>query len=474
MVSRLAPQRRLRLVAKLTVLAMALVMIVALLEKGPPPAYVYPEASPANPGPLGTLYLLKLLRSSYRVSPIFTLDNLNIPKNDVCVYAVISPLLPYMKKEAETIVNTLRSSCNRFSLLIADEYTTSNSILEAANSSIRILGEIVGGARVSGNRGLYPEAILKIGDRSYIVMLDIASRVVGGVVAGYTVDSGIAVAAYEDIGNGGIIYAIGDGSIFLNQVVNSNKSAYRDFVIDLFDYLCLGNNGCYIVLDGSHHGGRDVLSLGIAELFRSATSPLDLLHVLLMYIARILHPSFWFPPLVNVVNVFSHQLVTIAVTYPIVLLFIILIIYTLLSRKIPRIQDVRLLEQMEQEYFVTADIRNAIIGGKIKLGKDDFIKLYNMVDAVLKSIMGIGLGDQKAVDILKGVLGDREAIKFVKDMNKLYLKALGKKRLPIVFSWGRIVEKRLRVCENMLKALGVSLEAEKGVEYVLMRGVVNV
>ena len=469
--------KKLRLISSALTAALILVALIALLEKGPPQIYLFSEASTTNPGSLGTMYLTMLLREKYSVSAIFNLNNSFIQYSEVCVYVIISPSKAYSYEEGRYIADMLSKSCRRYSLLVADERTTSNSVLAAVGSSIRVVGDIVYDER----GGFYPRALIFAGNKSFDLVLDIASRVEGGTPAGYTyrvTDATVlatanVIAAYERLGEN-IVYVIGDGSIFLNQVVTSNITTYREFVLSLFDYLCFYNSKCFIVFDDSHRLGEDIFKLSKNDIVRYASlSPFYLVYLVSMIIARLLHPSTWFPPLVEILNRLASSVLASTPYQPLVLLILVLVVYVVVSKRFPREPDARLAEQVEREYFVTAEIRHAVLGGKVKLTKRDFVNLYTIVDSVLRDTRGVGLGDPRAAEVLRNVLGNAAA-KFVRDMNRLYLKALGKSFLPIVISWNRVTRKKIYECEEVLKALGTTLLAEKGVEYVLARGVISV
>lgn len=466
----MARKRKLKLAGTATLLITVFIALIALIEKGAPYIPILSDASFYNLGPLGASELYLLLRSRYSVYIVTNISDVRlvIPGSSVCVYAIISPSVGYTEKEAQVIVEILRNSCGKFSVLIADEYRTSNSVLSVLNSSIRITGSIV-----LNSMGLpYPRATISVGDRIYTLTLDIASSLSieqGGAsaeVAGFT-EEGFVIAAYEYT-NRSLVYVIGDSSIFLNQVLTSNATVYRDFVLDLFDYLCYSRGDCVVVLDDSHH----------VETERSRRyayqSPLYILQLAVNTIARVLHPSFWLPPLVEMLNRVASSIL-ISPLRPLVLMVLILVAYIATSGRFTRVQDRRLSEQAEREFFTgaTAGIRGSVLGGRVKLGRQDFINLYSIVDSILRSVVSVGLGDPRAIEALRGFVGPRSD-RFFNDMNRLYAKATGRKFLPLVFSWDRAVRKMIRECEGVLNALGTTLMAEKGVEYVLARGLVSV
>ncbi len=473
--------RKLKLVSSWVVAGLAVLTLIALLEKGPPVAYVFSGASPASPMSFGTYEFYLLIRERYQTTAVFRLNDLKLPSNSRCVYVLISPDIPYTFEEGKYVAKTL-SQCLSYAVLIADEWGTSNNVLTALNSSVRVKGNIV----LDMARTPYPQAQMRVvgKNESYKITLDIASEVSGGIPAGVVFNGYVVgdyaqlikrdviyVAAYE-LFKDNTIYVVGDGSIFLNQVLTSEKGGqYREFALSVINGLCGNQPNCYVVFDGSHHSGVKASELLDKPYLISnyVRTPQDLLYVVTPVISLLLHPTFWLPPLVSLLNGVTNFVLTNRLYYPIVLFSVIALTYFLIRRRFPLTLDSRLSEQVEVELFATSDIRNAILAGKVKLGKEDFIRLYDMVNSVLINVAGVELSDEKALQLLSKAVGSEASLKYFKEMNKLYVKAKKRKLLPIVLSWDRRVRKLIRWSEEVLKALGTSLQSEKGVEYVFLR-----
>ncbi|MEM1611418.1 MAG: hypothetical protein QXQ57_07220 [Sulfolobales archaeon] len=470
--------KRFKLVSMGVISVLLLIALLALLEMGPPSLllYIYIGSSPANIGMLGTFDFYSQLKARYpATTTIFALEQLRIPEgSNHCLYIVISPELSYSREEAEKISQEL-GKCVHPALLVADETQGSNVLLEAIGSTTRVTGVII---LDPSTYKPYPTAWFNIRGVSEELVLDIASSVSGGesilgmVRRGilYSPQSPIAavdipVAVYESIGRFRVI-TVGDGSIFLNQVLTSNRSqTYLKVLISMIDTLCEDDPACFIIVDGSKYYGLPATSL--LENPR-AIPPYDLPAYVPAIAASMIHPSTWLPPIARFLNNAVAGMFSIPEIVAIPLLIIIIITYLFIKRAFPSEVDKRLSEQQEIEVFFTADVRRAVASGRYILTKEDFLRLYEIVDTVLKSTIGYGLGDPRVVDVLSKSINRVWAARYVERMNKLRKKIVEHKFLPIVLSWNRTVSKLISDSEDVLRSVGASLEAEKGVEYIVM------
>lgn len=450
-----------------TTLALIVIGLIALAENGPSQIQIFVGASPFNTGPIGTLKLVEMIRArypnTYVIASLKEVSNI-LRGGEKCLYMVISPEIGYNSSDASTVLNGLKE-CKNASILIADESTYSNSLLEKLGSSIRIAGDII----VNNLNGPYVYAYItlpsnSLGYRSYYLRLDIASKLLlssgNALVRGYA-ETGDVVAA-EEVDKLGIhIFVVGDGSIFLNQVLESNISVYKDFATALIDSLCGFDKNCRIVVDGSRYPGASPEKLyGIAYMYS------DPIALAASFIARLLHPSTWLPPAIEFSNDVFRSISTVYITFISVSLAMATAIYLFLRRRIPFVADHRLEEQREIESFATGDVREAILRGKIRLAKQDFITLFSLVNTVTQTIYGFGLCDER----LLSVVPRKETIeKYLNKMCRLYEKALGRGFLPIVLSWNRTTMRMIRESEEFLSMLGQSISSEKGVEYLLIK-----
>jgi hypothetical protein len=125
------------------------------------------------------------------------------------VILIVSPETPYTNEDLESI-SYLRSSCKKFSLLVADEGVESNKVLEGIGSSLRISGAILQPYSLIAN-------LSTPWGWSGRVLLDKASAVnplqTSGNLEpiGFVEVLGTPIAYYENIG-GVEVVVVGDGS----------------------------------------------------------------------------------------------------------------------------------------------------------------------------------------------------------------------------------------------------------------------
>ncbi|MEM2004822.1 MAG: hypothetical protein QW705_03415 [Zestosphaera sp.] len=457
--------REVKVVSTAVMLLLVLIAIIAMIEKGPPLIAVYRGASPFNTGPIGTFELVKTLKDLYpQTVAIRSYDELDqlFQGAERCLFITISPEVEYTRSEAEDVVKRLRD-CRHPAALIADENVTSNSLLEALGSSARVSGKAVRNP-ITGLP--YATALITLPtNSSYLIVLDKASSVLAPqhTVVGVA-EGGEPVMTLEDVGWARVA-VLGDGSLLLNQVLTSNVTSYRDMVLELVGYLCGGSTDCRVTLDGSKYESVDVEA---DTLEKRVELPLyaDPFSLALLTVLRTIHPAYWFPPLVSQVNSLVEYAKSLAYVAPILVLASTVAMYRYTSRRVQTVSDGRLEEQKEVELYLTGELRDTVMRGKVSLDKGDFTKLFELVDSAVRLTYGVGLCETDAVKVLP--VGDSGG-RYVRDMCRLYAKASGRRRLPIVLSWNRTTKKMIRRSEEFLKTMGQSLTKERGVEYVLLR-----
>ena len=457
--------KELKVVSTAVMLLLVLIAIIAMVEKGPPVIAVYRGASPLNTGPIGTFELLKTLKDLYpqtvAVKSYDELDRL-FRGAERCLFIAVSPEVGYTRAEAEEVVRRLRD-CSHPAVLIADENVTSNALLEALGSSARVSGELVR----SPITGLpYATALITLPNgSSHLLLLDKASSVLAPqhLVVGVA-EGGEPVMALEDLGWVRVA-VLGDGSLLLNQVLTSNVTSYREMVLELIDYLCGGSLDCRIALDGSRYESVDV---EVDTLEKALELPLyaDPLTLAVLRVLRAIHPAYWLPPLVSYVNSLVEYAKSLAYVAPALVLATTVAVYMYASGRVRAVSDGRLEEQREVEVYLTGELRDTVMRGRVSLDKGDFTKLFELVDSVVRLTYGVGLCDPDAAKVLP--VGDSGS-RYVRDMCRLYDKASGRRRLPIVLSWNRTTRRMIRRSDEFLKSMGQSLTKERGVEYALLR-----
>ncbi|WP_048163038.1 DUF4350 domain-containing protein [Thermogladius calderae] len=473
------------------ILSLVAIGLISLAEKGGPGLPVFKGAAPFNTGEIGTSSLVEMLRERY--GSVYVITNLselaNLPLSGSCLFVTVSPERPYTEAESNEILSSL-ARCRDIKLLIADENTTSNALLKAAGAPLRV-AEVVVLVQQSGLLRLvydpstrqylppYPVSRFNVAGKVYDVVLDIASyiNVSGGnatVFGEYYVGNKTLVSgavAWSSISLDGQkrdveTVVLSDGSVFLNQVIDRNET-YRQFALDLFQSIC-GTGGCQIVFDASRYTPIPLTDImndinGITPLYVSFPTLLG------MIIANLIHPSTWFAPLLDYSNSLLKEALQNQLVASVFSVLLALLAFVYFSRGESFIRDRPMGEERLVEVAYAANIREEIVRGKLKLGKEDFKSLYELVDQVMLSVYGLGLKDADLVKRLSEVTGPEKARRYVDAMNKLYGKATGARRTPIVLSWHRTVLKYARESDEVLSKIGVSLMRVEVLEKIARR-----
>ncbi len=463
--------------------AVIFIIFIALLEYPPRTPVVTSGASPANTGWDGTSSLMSMLKSrGYRVYAVTdwcsvadSLSSLNSP----VIAVFISPEEPYSSGEVRCVSKVLSWSMQRYgsaSLLVADEGPYTDPILKALNVSVFIHY----GVTLKSVKGdPYPLALLKVpggpGAGTYKLYLDYAARLSvsdGAVVAGRTL-KGDAIAAYV-VRGGFKAYVISDGSIFINEVLGLSSAQYNysGFANALFAWL--GSPGKYVVLMES--GKYTPPVNGLPNLITRALESLGAGS--LSAIVTLLHPMVWFPLLHTLILMADNELravLALSVFARLASLAIGTLATIFLMRmavSFGKVETDKALPQVsEVQVMVDTPVRREVIGKKLKLGKEDLVALYELVDSVLKKTIGKGLREPGVIQTLSSISGIdvRRVEKYVRDMNALYVKATRGGIRPLVLSWNRRVRSLIRESDEVLSKLGAALTKGEGVEKALRK-----
>jgi fumarate reductase subunit D len=463
--------KKISMVNKRIMLTLLLIGFIAMIEYGPPAIPLVEGPSPFNSGALGTSKFVQLLVSEgYNVIPVTNWNKvsnlLNIQQCNEVLIIIISPELSYNNSELLSIKNIM-NSCNNVSFIIADEGLYGNQILSMLNSGTRIIAS----KRILEPTGdPYPYAELKTpSNHMYYLRLDKAAplQVNDGEIMG--IAENLPVSSYQII-NKSRIYVIGDGSIFLNQVLNLPENVslpYKNFALQLVSDLT--NKQSIILVEASKY----ISTSNPQQLILS--SGLNILNnpeLFLLLLSRILHPRFWAPSLFNIINSYIKNLISSPLTRILIALLLVFFSYWFISRYIGKsMHDLKLEDTSEVDVIVDTQIRRTLLGKKIKVSKNDFIALYEVMDQVIMKTVGVRISEPDAIRMLiTHGIEEKMAKKYVNDMNKLYMKITKRKFRPIVISWNKKITEMIKLSEKVLNTFGSTLIGEKGIEYKIRYG----
>ncbi len=459
------------LVSGLLILALATIGLIALLERGPPQILTAPGAYPGNNGPLGTSTLYQKLKENYTVIPVTSwgyVRYLLSSCNASVVIIIISPETPYTLEDVDSI-NHLRRSCWKLSFFIADEGGESNTILSSIGSQVRISGTIIQPyilvASLDTPWGWSGKVLL---DKASPITLKLYSDKAKPI--GFVESTGTPIAYYEDV-DGVEVVVVGDGSMFLNQVINSRIGGYSlSFIKSTISYLCGAFNDCIVLMEASKYIGLDPVEV-LKDGDGRVLSLLSMVDLVVSFLAKILHPSTWLPPLLNLINYAVRSFVEINPYFRGLIVVIGAILVVLMIPRERRVRDVILEDVAEIDWYGFGEFRRHLVSMGAKITKQDFITLYNMVNVILKTLTGSTLDDPQLPQVLEAVGVSRsEAESFRNFMVKYYRRATGKTIWPPIVLWGRVTRKAIMLCERVLEPLGASMIRPSKLELVL-RGV---
>ncbi|MEM2039482.1 MAG: hypothetical protein QXN79_03185 [Zestosphaera sp.] len=500
------------LVPTLIIVALALASLITIAERGPPKLGLPIGASPLNAGKLGTTKMLSIIKERFndvRLVRDWSTINETVRSCDKALIITVSPEKPFTDRELDSIDSLIRK-CNTVLFLLADETGNSNALLEKAGLNLRIDGRIVLQApdnvvnltmwslsNVStSTNSFFVEALFSY-PNGYIdrLYLDKASFIqirpeetnvsILGVTTSYVA---VAPLVSEEVKETRIDYYLGrvviaaseerskyraliisDGSIFTNQVLSHGVWGlkYERLLRESLNFLTNDTSGVVVLVDSSKYENVDLTTN--PALLEYA----DPLTLSLYAVFRLIHPATWFAPLINFLNDLTNRWLD-SLGFP-MLACLTLILGTLLAiqlvRSVPEVVKDQAVEEVKsKEFVVFSNLADEVISGKITLGKQDFIELYEIVDEIFRNSVGVPLNSGEVVSILvsRGV-DPEKARDFWSSINRTYLKAKKKLAFPPVLMWGRKVRKSIIECEEILNVLGTSLLKDVGFEYLLAR-----
>jgi hypothetical protein len=488
------------LVPTTTFLALLVASLIAVVELGPPSIGVPVGASPLNTGKLGTsklLYILKERFGDVRVVRDWLAANKSVGACGKLLIVIVSPEKPFTEKDLDSI-KSLSKKCSTTLLFIADETGHSNTVLESLGFGARVDGRLLlelSQAQAPGNASFFLKAFfnypggysdeLYLDKASFIELTDESSKNL--LILGVTSSREVAVVSngtVKTVGGGSAeipvavleieerrkALVISDGSILTNQVLEDETwgRRYERLLKESIDLLANESGSVLVLVDSTKYEYVDPARLlnSNPQLY---ADPLTLASYM---VVRLIHPSTWFPSVIDLVNNLSSKLFSVGTLISIAAAAFsgIFITMLILSRTPERVEDRAMEKIISKDYFTLADLREKILAERVSLGKEDFITLYEIVNEVFKDVVGVPLSDERLINVLTSRgLDPVKARKFWKGMNGTYSKARKRFGFPPIIMWGRLVKKRIAECEEVLNSVGTSLLKDLGFEYVLMR-----
>ncbi|MEO3993237.1 MAG: hypothetical protein QN229_02860 [Desulfurococcaceae archaeon TW002] len=497
------------LVPTAVMLVLVLASLITVVEVGPARIGIRVGASPLNTGRFGTSRVLEILREEFgnvRVVLEWGTVSKSISTCRNILIVIISPEEQFTVNDLDSI-ESVSKRCSTTYLLVADETGHSNPVLERLGFKSRINGNLIMQLQSTGveihnyfnlttsyfvkaffnypngymdelylDKASYIQVVLENSDTSVLGILSnttgityIVTETKANLTITRLLTPGTPVAVLETH-NASKILVISDGSILTNQVLGDDVWGWRyeRLLRESLNLLVGGSEDVLVLVDSSKYTYVDPLNMTPQQL-----SYIDPLTYALYFVARLIHPSNWFPQVIIFIDNSINEIFLVLGFLALLMLtfsFIIFLVSVLLRNIPAQVKDQAIREVKNIEYFTTATLRDQIIKDKVSLSKQDFIELYEVVNEIFRNSLGVSLSDGRVVSILvaRGV-DDVKARKFWSSMNKTYLKARKKFSFPPTLMWGRKVKKSVKDCEEILNVLGTSLLKDLGIEYLLMR-----
>ena len=252
--------------ALLILLIIAIVAAMMLEFRGP--GIGQAGASPINPEFEGTSTLVSYMASKGHDVKVIILWS-NVPRAVVgCgIVLIVSPEKPYTSKDISEIGNLVRAG---YKLIIADEGTYSNAVLESLGIPLRIEGNIL----KRDNSPLVKAKINLSLFTGHLTMAYASSLNITGRSDPFAFMNDYVVGA-KYAGNDVTAYVLGDGSIFTNAALSppTPLNPYIMFLEAIITDAC-GQNPVYLLVDASKYEQRP---LSVGEMIMAGYSDTEAL-----------------------------------------------------------------------------------------------------------------------------------------------------------------------------------------------------
>lgn len=257
---------------------------------------------------------------------------------------------------------------------------------------------------------------------------------------------------------GGDIIVLSDSFIFTNQALS--LEGMNDTYIGIIEDILLYVNNRRIILDNTHYYSS-ITKIGMP--FHPA--------LIMYFLAEGLHKFD------NVLTdlVLNNQLIAFIIGIGIILVMAIVLQYALGFKALRGISPTPV---REIAFLAETRIRRGLLrkGKGIIKPRETIVDLWQLLNYVFLKVAGSSLNDiyrdrallektSRALDI-----EIEELNSLLKWLFRIYLKAIGKSRLPIIISWNRTLSKYISRVEHILELMGYSITKRvgyRGIEEIL-------
>ncbi|MEM1681921.1 MAG: DUF4350 domain-containing protein [Sulfolobales archaeon] len=215
-------------------------------------------ASPFNTGPEGTSGLVSVLINSGFNVTIARSWSSDLRKLSPCLIVVVSPELPYSSAELSVIRELVNQGSN---ILVADEGTYSNAILEYLGVPARISGRVltVGGRAVFTSPTRLGSTELNV-VYAYSSSIDVLESVNRAIDILAQVNGDVLAIAYKAPTYSAVV--VSDGTILTNALLNPTNVLNHNYVFAYYIAKNMCSSGT-ILVEGSKYELRPYPALGV-------------------------------------------------------------------------------------------------------------------------------------------------------------------------------------------------------------------
>lgn len=227
-------------------------------------------ASPFNVGPEGTSSLVEAFSEHGFNVTIARSWSRDFGKLKPCLILIVSPEMPYSSTELEVIRELVNSGAN---ILIADEGTHSNRVLEYLGIPVRVSGKtlFVGGREVFLVATRVGDTELKV-VYAYSSSIDLVETVDRAMEVIAEVNGSILAVAYRTGNYSAVV--VGDGTILTNALLNPRNVLNHNYVFAYYTARLLCPEGT-ILIEGSKYELRPRLPAGREAPLTAYLNPLS-------------------------------------------------------------------------------------------------------------------------------------------------------------------------------------------------------
>ncbi len=266
----------------------------------------------------------------------------------------------------------------------------------------------------------------------------------------------LVVGVWATVNNSSKVIVLSDSFIFTNQALQGNNSLYKEYVINLIDSINVRNR-TIIMFNGLYN--LKALSIGIPY-----------------------HPSIMLYVLAGFLKILDNVLTSLVESnnfFALILSIGFVSMLTILLAHITSYGKYReVTSSIVDEVTVISEtvVRRSVIEGKSVNPRKTIQGIWRILNYSTVKLLGYSIEDaatnKNLLTSLSKTIGvdEKKLGKIIQWLYSVYLKSIGKKKLPLILSWKRALRKYVASSEYILEHMGYTLTREagyRGIESIL-------